>query len=125
MGSIGVKSQAGRVPLILAGIAWFALLTAGSTSGACADAPGGAPTQQRPFFRMTPASRPTPPSTNAQYPRWWGQAPVIPPNVPCKDPGKCVKCHQRQSTMEPVHAFACVRCHRGNPEADDEDTAHK
>ncbi len=44
--------------------------------------------------------------------------------MPCKDPGRCVTCHEDQSSMDASHALECVRCHGGNPETDDQDKAH-
>lgn len=58
------------------------------------------------------------------YPAWWGKAPEIPASAQCKDPGMCVSCHEAQANMDPSHAFACVRCHGGDPRAEDTERAH-
>ena len=58
------------------------------------------------------------------FPRWWGARPAIETTVPCKDPGACIKCHETKK-MDPSHAFACVKCHRGDPNSTEEDQAHK
>ena len=58
------------------------------------------------------------------YPRWWGPPPKRETTVPCRTPGRCVTCHEDQSHMDPSHALACVRCHGGNPETDDQNQAH-
>gem|GEM_PF-432440 len=59
------------------------------------------------------------------YPEWWGTAPQPPTATPCRDPGKCVKCHEAQATMDPSHALPCVQCHRGDPTTEDEKLAHE
>ncbi len=58
------------------------------------------------------------------YPTWWGSPPAIPKQVPCKDPGKCVTCHEKTSSMDMKHAVACTRCHGGDAQAKDKDAAH-
>ncbi len=58
------------------------------------------------------------------YPRWWPPPPVQGTDVLCKDPGRCVTCHEDQSRMDPSHALACVRCHGGDPKAEDQEKAH-
>ncbi|MBI4964935.1 MAG: hypothetical protein HY913_16800 [Desulfomonile tiedjei] len=59
------------------------------------------------------------------YPAWWGAPPEAAERVPSKDPGKCVNCHDSAAAMDPSHALACVRCHSGDPAADDAEEAHK
>ena len=63
-------------------------------------------------------------STKPLYPAWWGTSPSAEEGLPCRDPGRCVQCHDNQSGMDPSHAFACVECHGGDPGADEQDKAH-
>lgn len=58
------------------------------------------------------------------YPKWWGKAPEIPVSTECKDAGMCVSCHEAHASMDPSHAFACVRCHGGDPKAEETEHAH-
>ena len=64
-------------------------------------------------------------ATKPLYPVWWGAPPEVETGVPCKDAGKCVGCHAQTSEMDPSHAVACVRCHAGDPAAEDAEAAHK
>lgn len=59
------------------------------------------------------------------YPEWWGSAPVRPQSLPCRDPGKCITCHESNALMDPVHAIQCVNCHHGNSETEHKDGAHE
>lgn len=59
------------------------------------------------------------------YPPRWGHAPSFPQIIPCRNPGKCVKCHDDEHMMDPSHAVSCIRCHKGNPESDEELAAHE
>jgi hypothetical protein len=58
------------------------------------------------------------------YPSWWGKPPRMPPLVACKEPGKCVSCHESNAAMDPSHAISCSRCHGGDPTAEEKDSAH-
>jgi hypothetical protein len=60
-----------------------------------------------------------------EFPRWWGTPPAGTEGAACRDAGQCVKCHEDHGTMDASHAIACVRCHRGNPQAEDPDEAHR
>jgi hypothetical protein len=75
-----------------------------------------------------PSLTPSPPTAVASsgplYPTWWSGSPRIHQGVRCKNPGKCVECHEETATMDSSHALPCVQCHRGNPKAEDEDAAH-
>ena len=75
-----------------------------------------------------PSLTPSPPAAMASsgplYPTWWSGSPRIHQGVRCKNPGKCVECHEETATMDSSHALPCVQCHRGNPKAEDEDAAH-
>jgi hypothetical protein len=64
-------------------------------------------------------------STNLSYTDWWLRPPPDAKLVQCKEPGKCVKCHDETSTMDPSHAIRCIECHGGDPGSDDEKGAHK
>ncbi len=58
------------------------------------------------------------------YPSWWGKPPEVPILVACKEPGKCVVCHEANATMDPSHAIPCSRCHGGDSAADERSAAH-
>jgi hypothetical protein len=60
-----------------------------------------------------------------EYPTWWGRPPTLQKTIPCKNPGKCVECHEETARMDPSHALACVKCHGGDPKAEEKPAAHK
>ncbi len=81
---------------------------------------------QAPDTRVSvPAERGSENPGGPSYPEWWGSPPRIGTAVPCRDPGKCVTCHEAQAVMDPSHALSCTKCHRGNPDAQDESEAHR
>lgn len=59
------------------------------------------------------------------YPAWWGTPPQPPVTAPCREPGRCVRCHETQANMDPSHALPCVQCHGGNAAAEDAMQAHE
>jgi hypothetical protein len=59
------------------------------------------------------------------FPTWWGRPPQAEPVIDCKEPGKCVACHEENAKMDASHAIACVRCHKGDPSSEDRETAHR
>lgn len=59
------------------------------------------------------------------FPAWWSSPPSTAQLAPCKDAGNCVKCHEENAMMDPTHAFACVRCHGGDPAANETTDAHE
>ncbi len=73
---------------------------------------------------VVPSSEQSQSTGGPSYPRWWGAPPEIETAVPCTDPGKCVTCHKTQGTMDPSHALSCEKCHGGNPDSDNETSAH-
>ncbi|MEW6351048.1 MAG: hypothetical protein AB1646_18480 [Thermodesulfobacteriota bacterium] len=77
----------------------------------------------------TAESSPTEPDSatpkGPSYPEWWGPRPAGGTTAPCRDPGRCVTCHETQATMDPSHALSCTACHRGNPDAEDATEAHR
>lgn len=74
--------------------------------------------------RLIPSPSHRASSPGPLYPTWWGDPPTVEETVPCKDAGTCANCHESTSSMDPTHAFACVRCHHGDPDAGEEDRAH-
>ncbi len=80
------------------------------------------PASDRP--RLVPLPEASAEASDPLYPSWWGTPPSIPDQVPCKDPGNCVKCHEANATMDSKHAVACIQCHGGNAKTEDKDAAH-
>ena len=76
-------------------------------------------------LKLAPALPPESESSALAYPAWWGTAPPDNKRVPCKEAGSCATCHQANATMDPIHAIACVECHKGNPEKSDQTEAHE
>lgn len=64
-------------------------------------------------------------ASSPMYPPCWGSSARTGKLVPCKDGGKCIACHEENSLMDPSHAIACIRCHRGDPETEDLNRAHE
>lgn len=64
------------------------------------------------------------PSPEPLYPEWWGRAPDIPDTIPCKEPGTCIVCHEKNGEMDPPHAVSCSTCHGGNDRSKEQDAAH-
>lgn len=75
-------------------------------------------------FNIAPSLQEEARKTDPLYPAWWGEPPRAEPGVRCKDPGKCISCHEATAQMDPVHAVACTTCHNGDPGAQDEKKAH-
>ena len=75
--------------------------------------------------RLEPQSNAEPVKDSKLYPEWWGDKPSAGNMVDCKGQAKCVSCHLNNSKMDPVHAFACDKCHAGDVLAEDKDEAHK
>ncbi len=76
-------------------------------------------------LRLVPSPTAQTTSPDLTYPTWWLRTPSTQKEVPCREPGKCVKCHKGNSRMDPSHAIECVKCHGGDSRADDEERAHK
>ena len=64
------------------------------------------------------------PGTKPIYPEWWGQQPVLSDTIEGKDLGSCIACHTEKEQMDPVHSFACTKCHKGDATTDSKEKAH-
>lgn len=102
------------------GFIWTAFLVVclGTTS------PSSAQQQPSSELKLVPSPSGEEAKPEPLYPTWWQKPPKDEKTVACKDPGKCVACHESTSEVDAVHAFACVRCHKGDPAAEDKDRAH-
>ncbi len=96
-------------------------LVACLNSGAEPLVPPGSVRTKSPLPGVIPEERPSGP----RYPEWWGSPPKLEQPIDIKDAGSCVQCHKDQGRMDPVHALPCVRCHKGNPDAPEQEPAHK
>lgn len=59
------------------------------------------------------------------FPTFWGKSPDLPKTRKCENPGSCVVCHKEITTCDELHAFECVKCHKGNSLSQEKDIAHK
>jgi hypothetical protein len=76
-------------------------------------------------LRVVPFLSKTTLSGKPLYPAWWGAAPRVEKGRLCKEAGKCVSCHEAEAEMDPVHAIACTRCHKGDASSEDKEKAHE
>ncbi|MBI5250514.1 MAG: hypothetical protein HY912_13560, partial [Desulfomonile tiedjei] len=74
--------------------------------------------------KLIPAPDKTDRVLESLYPTWWQKPPKEEKTIACRDPGKCVTCHEATSEMDSSHALPCVRCHKGDSVSEDKDKAH-
>jgi hypothetical protein len=115
---IGIQIVRPRLKLIFVAIGWLVIALSFSYEPTLGENCSG---QIEPAASVSPGDSGSAPL----YPSWWGSVPSAAQLVPCKDAGNCLKCHEEHSMMDPSHAIGCVRCHGGDPGAEDINKAHE